>query len=62
MGSFGRVALGVATVIGTGVAGYYVGRHFKHEKIGAGVGVGVGVGVNYLWMRGATATAQPAQT
>jgi hypothetical protein len=62
MDNMGRIMLGVATVIGTGVAGYYVGRHFKHEKIGAGVGVGVGVGVNYLWMRGASATAQPATT
>lgn len=59
MDNMGRIALGVATVIGTGVAGYYAGRHFKHEKIGAGVGVSIGVGVNYMWMRGASASAQP---
>lgn len=58
MGNTGRVLLGVATVIGTGVAGFYVGRHFKHEKIGAAVGIAGGVVINYALMRGPAAQAQ----
>lgn len=42
-----RVARGVALVIGGGVGGYYIGKRYKHEKIGAGVGVAVGMGVNF---------------